>query len=101
MSTKLSFSHQISERRLFGKVLVHQEMIVEVDYDHSDSSVDNIQVSLFENGKFVAEISKLLDKAEGSPLAAMIEAIDWPALYGEHKWDHEMQKAEAKREEAV
>lgn len=78
---RLQFSHQVTEKRIFGKVTVKQEMVVSADYDRSDDSIDNVEVHLYENGSFVAEISKLLDKAEGNPLATMIEAINWNELY--------------------
>lgn len=85
MTTKLKFSHEIVERRLFGKVTVKQEMIIQVDYD--GETIDNVEVLIYENGKYMGEISKLLDKAEGQPLAEMLEAIDWRQLYHEHKME--------------
>ena len=78
---KLTHFHQITERRNFGKETVNQQMDITVDYDHEDDSISNPVVEIIQDGKVICEISKLLDKAEGEPLLAMIEAIDWREIY--------------------
>jgi len=82
---KLTFSHQISEKRNFGKITVNQTMDVCADYNPEDGSIDNIEVHIYQEGKHIAEISKLLDKAEGNPLITIIEAINWDELYAASK----------------
>ncbi len=82
---KLTFSHQITEKRKFGQLVVNQTMVVSADYDPEDGGIDNIEVDIYQEGKHVAEISKLLDKAEGNPLITIIEAINWGELYADSK----------------
>lgn len=83
MTTKLKHTYYITEKRLFGKVTVNQEMVIQVDYD--GETIDNVEVLLFENGKYKCEISKLLDEAK--VLDVILEAIDWNQLYHEHKME--------------
>lgn len=80
---KLYFTHSISEGRDFGTKTVHQDMVISVDYDPVENSYQYPEVSILQDGKFLCEISKLLDKAEGGPLVEMLEAIDWRSLYYE------------------
>jgi hypothetical protein len=68
---KLNFWHQTAK----------QQMLIEADYNPIDDHVQDIEVFILEDGKIIAEISKLLDDAEGDPLIAMIEAIDWREMY--------------------
>jgi hypothetical protein len=82
---RLTFSHKISERRNFGKTVVNQEMVIAVDYDPEEDSIDLVKVDVYQEGIHIAEISKLLDKAEGNPLTTMIEAINWQELYADQK----------------
>ncbi|MCC6448749.1 MAG: hypothetical protein IT215_08715 [Chitinophagaceae bacterium] len=82
---KLTFSHEISEKRKFGQLVVNQTMVVSADYDPEDGGIDNIEVDIYQDGKHLAEISKLLDKAEGNPLITIIEAINWDELYAASK----------------
>lgn len=82
---KLTFSHQISEKRKFGQLVVNQTMVVSADYNPEDGGIDNIEVDIYQDGKHVSEISKLLDKAEGNPLITIIEAINWDELYAASK----------------
>lgn len=77
----ISFVHHITEKRNFGQEVVVQSLEVTVDYDPEENKLDIRYVRLYENGKHIAEISKLLDQAEGQPLLVMIEAIDWDSLY--------------------
>ncbi len=86
MTEKLSFTHGITERRLNGK-LINQEMIVKCLYDYEEDSTDDIEVHIYQDGKHVAEISKLLGKAEGDPLSVMIEAINWQEVAANKKND--------------
>lgn len=90
---KLSFSHEIIESRKNGRV--QQEMIVTVDYDPSEDTVDEIEVHIYQGGKHLAEISKLLDKAEGSPLYTIIESINWRSIYADQKADNAERMAES------
>lgn len=78
---KLTHSHDIIEKRNFNKTLVAQTMEIEVDYNPEDESVEVLNVNIYENGVLVCEISKLLHKAEGFPLSAMIDSIEWPMIY--------------------
>lgn len=79
----LQFEHSITEKRDFGRTTVNQSMVIRVDYNEGDDTYDIIGVDLYEGGVFKAEISKLLDKAEGSPLCVMLEAIEWSSLYAD------------------
>lgn len=88
MTVKLKYSHQITEKRLFNKVVVNQEMIICVDYD--GESYDNVEVLVYENGKYMGEISKLLDDAEGQPLVTMLEAINWDEMYSDYMTKEEL-----------
>lgn len=92
---KLTFTHWITERRDFGKKTVTQRMDILVDYDPHTEDVEVDAVYIFEGSIKLAEISKLLDKAEGEPLYAMIEAIDWKKMYYEHKQEILQLKQEA------
>jgi hypothetical protein len=80
---KINFSHEITERRDHGRVVVNQEMVITVDFEPSNDSFEVEEVNLFQDGKHIAEISKLLDKAEGNPLQSILEAIDWAQVYAE------------------
>lgn len=84
---KLRFTHDITERRNFGKKVVNQQMEVVVDYDPSTHGIDIDSVNIYQDREMVIEISKLLDKAEGNPLTTIIEAIDWNQVYAEHRND--------------
>lgn len=79
----LHFQHDISEKRDFGRTTVNQTMIINVDYNEGEDTYEVIGVDLYEGGVFKAEISKLLDKAEGSPLCMMLEAINWQSVYSD------------------
>ncbi len=81
---KLSYWHEITEKRNFGKTIVNQRMEIEVDYDHEENDFNVENVYIYEAGTKI-EVSKLLDKAEGSPLAAMLDAIEWKELYYDQK----------------
>lgn len=78
---KLTHSTEITEKRNFGQITVEQSLDIEVDYDEKDHTFNIENVRLYENGKFVAEISKLLHKAPGSPLDTIIANIDWREIY--------------------
>lgn len=93
---KLTFSHQIIERRRFATVT--QELFISVDYDPEEDSIGDIEVSIFQDRKFMVEVSKLLDKAEGNPLLAIVEAIDWRQLWAETKAEKAELRAESNRE---
>ena len=84
---KLRFTHDITERRNFGKTVVNQQMEVVADYNPRNDRLDIDAVNIYQDGELVCEISKLLDKAEGNPLTTIIEAIDWMQLYAEHVAD--------------
>lgn len=84
---KLTWTHQITQKKNFGQTVINQEMVLTVDYDPKELSIDVDKIEVFQNGVLVAEISKLLDNAEGDPLKAMIESIDWHQLYFETKAD--------------
>lgn len=84
---KLTHTHTTKEARKHG--MVTQAMEVAVDYDPADNSIENIEVSVYQNGLFVAEISKLLDECEGSPLSTIVEAIDWREVYSNSVQDKE------------
>lgn len=86
---KLSYTHDITERRNFGKKIVNQQMEVVADYNPTDESLDIDAVNIYQDGAHVCEISKLLDKAEGNPLTTIIEAIDWRQLYIDQKSEAE------------
>lgn len=79
----LSFVHHITEKRNFGEEVVVQSLEVTVDYDPEEKNLDIRYVRLYENGKHIAEISKLLDNAEGQPLSVMVESINWDELYNQ------------------
>lgn len=96
---KLTFTHEITERRNFGKTIVNQTMEIVADYDLSERSLDIEAVNIYQDGVFVAEVSKLLDKAEGNPLTTIIEAIDWDELAAEKKYDEAVSNIEAETEE--
>lgn len=78
---KLTHSHNITEKRDFGKTVVNQSMEIKVDYNPQDESIEVLNVNISQNGVFICEISKLLHKAEGFPLQSMIDTIDWPMIY--------------------
>lgn len=61
-----------------------QIIVIECDYDPADESVNDIEVHLFDDGKYIGEFSLLLDKADGDPLSAMIDAVNWRELYRDH-----------------
>lgn len=68
-----------------------QSMLIETDYsvdEYGNGTLDNVQVYVIEKGVKVLEISKLLDDAEGEPLTAMLEAIDWHEMYIEKRRDY-------------
>lgn len=77
----LIYTSDITERRNFGKTIVNQTIAVEADFDPATEDINNIEVKIYQNNKFMAEISKLLDKAEGNPLSQIIEAINWKEIY--------------------
>lgn len=81
--TKLTFTHEITEKRIIGKVC--QVMNISCDYEPTEGAISNVSVCIYQEGKFVGEVSKLLEKAEGNPLLTMIEAIDWSELHSEKK----------------
>ena len=87
---KLTHYHDITEKRNFGKETVNQRMETVVDYDPSDDSIQVSEVNIYQNGVKVCEISKLLDKAEGEPLIAIIEAVNWQQMYAEEMYDKQM-----------
>lgn len=78
---KLQFIHSITENRDFGKVTVNQKMVIEVNYDFRTHDIETLSVNIYENGKFMAEISGLLDTCQGNPLNKVIDAIDWRELF--------------------
>lgn len=98
---KLSFTHWITEKRDFGKKTVNQRMDILVDYDPQTEDVEVDAVYIFEGSIKLAEISKLLDKAEGDPLYAMVNAIDWKQMYYEHKQEMLVLKSEDEKQEAA
>lgn len=70
-------------------------MVISIDYQPSDDSFDSVQVEVYQDDQFMCEISDLLDKAEGYPLAAMIESIDWKDAYRNSEYyDGEMEDYE-------
>jgi hypothetical protein len=97
MNTKLEFSHETIVKTKSGNI--RQEMVVSCDYDR-ESGPDDVEVKIYQNGKFLAEISKLLDDAEGNPLTTIIEAIDWDELYVDKMADlHDRRQEDFEREE--
>ncbi len=76
MQTKLSDWVDITEKRDFGKTIVAQRMQVEVSYDSNDNSfkVENVYIT---QDAVTLEISKLLSKAPGNPLDAILSGINW------------------------
>lgn len=80
MST-ISFQHAITETRKGGTV--NQTMIVQVDYYPEEDTFNVLSVNIYENGRFLADISKLLHKAEGNPLNTIVESINWGELYAD------------------
>lgn len=61
--------------------LIFQSLEIFVIYDNLDQSVEVDSVYLNQNGQQLAEISKLLSRAEGNPLNAIIAAINWGEIY--------------------
>jgi hypothetical protein len=96
--TKLSFTHDITERRDFGQTVINQRMEVVVDYDPKERSIDDTAVYVSQ-GDIKIEISKLLNKAEGNPLVTIIEAIDWEELYADQQYEKEQSRFENTAEE--
>lgn len=90
--TKLSYWHDITEKREFGKVIVNQRLEIKVDYEYENLHIEVTEVNLYQNGVFVAEISKLLDKAEGNPLNVMLENINWEDVYQDSKEESVVEK---------
>ena len=82
---KVSYQTNISEKRNSGSVIVQQTMEIEVDYNDEDNTFAVEAVKLYQNGCYIAEISKLLDKCEGSPLASILESIDWGEVFYKQK----------------
>ena len=76
----LTFKHCITEKRNFGKEVVTQIMDVRVTYNPEDDTIDSPEVFIYQEGK-VLEVSTLLHKAEGNPLATMLEEINWREMY--------------------
>lgn len=64
---------------------IDQEMIVSVDYNPRTEDAEIHEVTIYQEGKKVCEISTLLDKTAGSPLCAILDAIDWRAEYRQMK----------------
>lgn len=77
---KLQFSHQTVRKSPANHRQV-QELLIEVDYDPQEGGIYTYEVWLMQDGKYIAEISKLLDQAEGDPMTTMIEAINWDEMY--------------------
>lgn len=75
----LTWWHETVEVRKTGRI--RQKLFIKVQYD--GECITPISMELYEDGKYVAEISKLMDKAEGSPLNAMLDAINWDDLYAD------------------
>ncbi len=81
MPTKpVSIVHEITDG---GKSKVKQCLVVTVNFDVEDNSLDVHSVDLYENGAFKAEISNLLDTAPGSPLDAILDAVNWQEIYSQ------------------
>ena len=84
MRTKqLTYFHEIIENR--GTQRVKQSMLITVEYFIEDDTFEVQSVDVFENGRRICEISKLLDKAEGQPLSEMLNAINWREVYMSEK----------------
>lgn len=86
---KLKHSTEITEKRSFGKMTIDQSLDIEVDYNEQEHTFNVENVRLYENGKFVAEISKLLYKAPGNPLNTILDSIDWKEIYLDYKEEQE------------
>ena len=85
--SRLKWVHYSTKKTSKGNI--NQIMVVSCDYDYNDDygvgDISNIEVDIYQDGKYIAEISQLLDDAEGNPLAAMLESINWHELYHETK----------------
>ncbi|MBA3673468.1 MAG: hypothetical protein H0W75_00675 [Chitinophagaceae bacterium] len=86
---KLKQITDITEKRDFGKSIVNQSLEIEVSYDSSDESFELEYVWLYQDGVRLAEISKLLHKAEGNPLEHTLSQIDWRELYLDFKQEQD------------
>lgn len=75
----LTHWHEITERR--HPDVINQRMEVIVDYDPINDDIEVIKCDIYQDNYLVAEISSLLDKAEGEPLNTILNAIDWRELY--------------------
>lgn len=82
---KLNYSHETIQKRNCGRTVVEQTLDIEVDYDEKENSFNVENVRLYENGKFVAEIAWLLEKAPGNPLDTILGTIDWSEVYLDYK----------------
>lgn len=85
MKTRLTHTTGIQEKRVLGKTLIYQQLEIIVDYNPEKGLLDLHAINLYENKKFVAEISTLLLQVKGYPITAMLEAIDWGRLYNNEK----------------
>jgi hypothetical protein len=74
--TKVSKTFEKSLRLKTGGVQ-HQQLVVSVDCDNSCdfNSYDDVTANLIINGKVVADISSLLDKA--GVFIDLVDSIDW------------------------
>ena len=83
MKVKLSHWTDITERR--KDYVANQRLLVEVIYDPQEQSIVVENVWIIEQNCIKIEVSKLLDKAEGCPLATILDAIDWQDLYHDYR----------------
>lgn len=72
MSHLLTWEHSVK----------NQTMLVTVDYDNEQDTFTVKAVNIYQNGKFVVEISKLL---EGDPLGTLVNSINWLQVYHDLK----------------
>lgn len=81
---KLSWVHDIVDTisTHTGDYTKRQSMEVVVDYNQEEDNFDVLSVFVTQ-GCITLEISKLLHKAEGNPLNAMVEAIDWKQQFAD------------------
>lgn len=79
---KLYHSFEYSQP-INGQTDIHQKLIITVNYNIEEDTLDVLDVFLYQNGAYLGEISGIMHKAPGDPLSALVEAINWQEIYSD------------------
>ena len=76
---KLTQSTTTLKKTLKGTIT--QDLVTTCEYDPYEQEIDQVEVHMYQDGKHLAEISDLLDDAEGDLLSLHLDSINWYEIY--------------------